>query len=224
MGRTPGLAIVLAGGDALPRRLPRALPPADLVVAADGGLAHAEPLGLTVDLVVGDLDSATPDALARAEAAGAAVEAHPRDKDATDLALALDAVLERASDGARVIVVGGHGGRLDHLLGNVGLLAADRYAPLAPTALVGPALVSIARGRRELTGRPGELVTLLAVGGTARGVTTEGLAFPLTAAELAAGSSLGVSNRFTTARARLTVADGVVVVVQPEPDPEDPWP
>ena len=66
------------------------LPDAKSVVAADGGLLRARGLGLTVDVVVGDLDSVTPEALAAAEAAGARVVRHPQAKDATDLELALD--------------------------------------------------------------------------------------------------------------------------------------
>ena len=57
------------------------------------------------------------------------MQRHPVAKDATDLELALDAAL--AMGPADVTVVGGHGGRLDHFLGNALLLAAERYAPLA---------------------------------------------------------------------------------------------
>ena len=64
-----------------------ALPPAPTVVAADGGLIRARALGLHVDVVVGDLDSVTHDALASAEQAGARVVRHPQAKDATDLEL-----------------------------------------------------------------------------------------------------------------------------------------
>ena len=66
------------------------VPSARHVVAADGGLHRARALGLDVEVVVGDLDSVTPEALAAAEAAGARVVRYPRAKDATDLELALD--------------------------------------------------------------------------------------------------------------------------------------
>ncbi len=56
-------------------------------------------------------------------------------------------------------------------------------------------------GRRELAGAPGELLSLFALGGPARGVRTEGLRWPLEAAMLEPGLSLGVSNRFLGERA-----------------------
>jgi thiamine pyrophosphokinase len=82
-------AVVVASGEGPELTLP----PAETVVAADGGLLRARALGLGVDVVVGDLDSATPEALAAAEAEGARIVRHPQAKDATDLELALDEVV-----------------------------------------------------------------------------------------------------------------------------------
>ena len=205
--------LVLAGGDPVPLPLPRPLPPIDLVIAADGGYATAGLLGVEVDLLIGDLDSVTADALEAARAAGTRIEQHPVDKDRTDLALALDAVV--AAGPAEVVLVGGHGGRLDHLLANVGLLAAPAYAPLRLTALLGEAVVTVVSDHAILEGRAGELVSLLAMHGPAHGVSTSGLRFPLERATLPVGSSLGVSNRFTGPHATVTVTDGILVAVQP---------
>ena len=217
--------VVLAGGDPVQLPLPRPLPhPIDLVVAADGGYDTATTLDVPVDVLVGDLDSVSAEGLAAARAAGTRIERHPVDKDRTDLALALDAV---TADGpAEVVLIGGHGGRLDHLLANVALLAAPAYGALRITAMLGAAVVTVLRDRRAtLHGRPGELVSLLAMHGPAHGVTTTGLRFPLTAATLPVGSSLGVSNEFTGSDASVAVTDGVLLVVQPgEPDPSDPAP
>lgn len=207
--------VVLAGGDAVQPPLPRPLDVVDLVVAADGGYGSAAVLGLTVDLLVGDLDSIEPADLAAAEAAGIRIERHPTDKDRTDLALALDAALVNGP--ARVTVVGGHGGRLDHLLANVALLASAPYAPLRITGLLGDAVVTVVRDRATVPTAPGSLLTLLAMHGPAEGVTTEGLAYPLHDAHLEPGSSLGVSNRCTGPTATVSVRAGTVVVVQPAP-------
>ena len=117
--------MVVASGEGPELTLARAT----RVVAADGGLLRARALGLDVDVVVGDLDSVTPEALAAAEAAGARVVRHPPAKDATDLELALD---EAAALGAsRVLVVASAEGRLDHLLGLLLLLSLRNGTPLS---------------------------------------------------------------------------------------------
>jgi thiamine pyrophosphokinase len=190
-----------------------AVPGAGTVVAADGGLARAAALGLDVDVVVGDLDSVAADALAAAEAAGARVVRHPVAKDATDLELALDEAV--ALGARRVLVVASAGGRLDHLAASLLLLAAERYASLEVDALVGDALVHVIRAARTLQGAPGELLTLLPLGGPARGVTTTGLEYPLADEALEPGSTRGVSNVFTEAEARVTVTAGVLLAVRP---------
>jgi thiamine pyrophosphokinase len=190
-----------------------AVPSAPTVVAADGGLDRATALGLAVDVVIGDLDSASPAALAAAEAAGARIVGHPEAKDATDLELALDEAL--ALGARRVLVVASAGGRLDHLLGSLLLLGADAYAGAELDAIVGDALVHVIRVGRTLAGETGELVTLLAVGGPASGIVTEGLEYRLSGETLEPGSSRGVSNVFAAAEARITVGSGVVLAIRP---------
>jgi len=189
------------------------LPSAGSVVAADGGLLRARELGLPVDLVVGDLDSVTPEALAAAEEAGARIVRHPPAKDATDLELALDEAL--ALGARRVLLVASASGRLDHLLGSLLLLGSERYAGLELDALVGDALVHVVRDERTLSGTAGELVSLLAVGGPALGVVTDGLEYPLRHETLEPGSSRGVSNVFTGTEARVALADGALLAVRP---------
>jgi thiamine pyrophosphokinase len=203
--------IVVAGGP--PPAATRPLPGGATVVAADGGIDHALALGLRVEVAVGDFDSVTPGGLAAAEAAGARIERHPAEKDATDLELALDAAA--ALEPRRLLVVGVAGGRLDHLLAGLLLLGAERYARVEVDAIAGPALVHVVRGARELEGKPGELVSLLPLGGDAEGVTTNGLRYPLAGETLTGGSTRGVSNEFAETRARVRVARGVVLAVRP---------
>jgi thiamine pyrophosphokinase len=206
-------ALVFAGGDAPPASVREHLAPDALSIAADSGLEHAQTLGRAVDVVVGDLDSVDPAALARATAAGATVEAHPPDKDATDLELALDAAVERGA--TAVTVVGGHGGRFDHLLANALLLGHERYAAITLDAWIDTAHVVVIRDDVTLAGAAGSLCTLLAVGGAAHGVTTHRLRYPLADATLVPGSTWGVSNVLLESTARVSVASGTVLSIQP---------
>src|SRR5882762_5122683 len=107
--------VVVAGGEPPDFPVVRRISAAAYVIAADSGIDYAAALGLRVDEAVGDFDSVTPAGLAAVEAAGAVIERHPAAKDETDLELALGAALRVGAH--RVTVVGGVGGRLDHLLG-----------------------------------------------------------------------------------------------------------
>jgi thiamine pyrophosphokinase len=184
-----------------------------ILIAADSGLGHARAAGLVVDVVVGDLDSVDPADLDAAIADGSTVERHPADKDATDLELALHAA--RARGARRVVVVGAGGGRLDHFLANALLLASPDFADLEIEARIGDATATVVRDSVEIDGRPGDLVTLLPLGGAARGIRTEGLRWALLDEDLNPGSSRGVSNELADPTARITLTDGVLLVVRP---------
>ncbi len=202
--------MIVASGDG-PRLT---LPVAPRVVAADGGLDRALSLGLTVDMVVGDLDSVTATALAEAEEGGATIVRHPQAKDESDLELALTSSV--AAGARRALVVASAEGRLDHLLASLLLLGSDLVGELELDAFVGSALVHVVRGTRTLQGRDGELLSLLAVGGPARGVVTGGLAYPLDGETLEPGSSRGISNVFVGETATVTVADGTLLAIRPD--------
>jgi thiamine pyrophosphokinase len=207
------VVVVVSGGAPPDPRAASAGPLGAPVVAADDGLENALSLGLEVTLAVGDFDSASPEAVAFAESAGTRIERHAQEKDATDLELALDAAA--AMKPARLLVLAGDGGRLDHHLSALLLLGSERYAGMQIDALVGPAWVHVVRGSRILDGTPGELVTLLAVDGAAVGVTTEGLAYPLRGETLEASSSRGVSNVFEADTARVSLERGVLLAIRP---------
>ena len=215
--------VVLANGDPMPVPLlddvAHAIDVATLSVAADGGLGHADRAGRVVDVVVGDLDSVEPSMLERARASGTEIIAHPVDKDATDLDLALDLVARRWGGEVppRVLVVGGHGGRTDHLVGNLLLIASERHRGLRITVWSGTEVVTVVRDTAHLLRHAGTVVSLLAVNGPASGVTTSGLRFPLDDATLEPGTSVGLSNELTGERAEVHVRTGALIAIQSSP-------
>lgn len=207
-------AIVLADGDAV---APAFSLDGDIVIAADGGLGLAAPLGLDVSVVVGDMDSVDPEQLAAAERDGARIERHPTDKNATDLELAIDAAL--AAGAGAITIVGGSGGRFDHWLANAMLLAGERYRDVLVRWLAPSAQLTVCDPQRPATidGNPGDVVSLIPIGSRVAGVNADGLRWPLTDATLPLGSTRGVSNEIITAPATVTVDDGTLFVVHLEP-------
>lgn len=201
-------ALIVCGGGPIRERLSDD----GFVVAADGGLGQAARLGLRVDLLVGDLDSALPEDVERFERGGGQVERHPPDKDATDLELAMQACVDRGA--TRVVVAAGVLGRLDHVLGNALVLASPRWSAVQVDAVFGAARAHVIRGMRELDGVPAELISLFALGDRALGVTTSGLRWELHDDVLEPGSGLGISNEFTTGSATIALGSGVILAVR----------
>ncbi len=169
--------------------------------------------GQSVDVVVGDFDSVQAETLRDAEAVGVEVVRHDRDKDEVDLELALDLAVERGATAG--LVLGGAGGRLDHLAGNLTLLASPRYADLALEAWMGDATVWVIRGRRSLELRVGTTVSLIPMHGSASAVVATGLRWPLDGDELLAGSSRGVSNVVTANPVEVAAGRGVLLLITP---------
>ena len=187
------------------------VPDAEYVIAADSGLDLANALGVRVDLVVGDLDSVSPSALAAAREAGIEIDEYPPTKDSTDLELSLAAAVRHGA--GRIVIVGGGGGRIDHLLATAMLLASPAWADVDVEWLVGSAHILAIRTEATFEGKRGDLLTLLAVGEPADGVTTRGLQFALVDDVLLASSTRGVSNVFVDDTALVRLNNGVILAI-----------
>lgn len=205
------VVVVLAGGDRAHPNL--VLPRAGRVLAADSGADQAASLGLDVDVVVGDLDSISPTTLADLRDAGVEVEGHHPDKDATDVDLALARAV--ALDPDRIVLVGGHGGRLDHAMATLAALAGVAAPGRRVEAWMGPAQVVVTVDTAVLEARVHEVVSLLPLGGPVDGVTTQGLRWPLDDATLPPWSTWGMSNEVAEPPAAVSVRGGVLAVVRP---------
>lgn len=204
-------AVVVAHGEVDPADAAQ-LRGADLIVAADGGTAHLERWGVAPHVVVGDLDSLSAEG--RLRLAGLTVERHPAAKEKSDTELAVDRAAAAGAD--EIVLLGALGGpRADHALANTLLLACDARLRIVR----GPLAMRVVRGgARALIDRPaGETVTLLAVGGDAAGVTTEGLRYPLRSDTLRLGSSRGVSNEVASRPAAVSVGSGALLVIEGGP-------
>jgi thiamine pyrophosphokinase len=188
---------------------------ADGVIAADGGAAALDRLGRRPDRIVGDLDSAGRELVERLTASGTRIDRHPADKEASDTELALREAIAAGAD--RVDLLGAAGGdRLDHELANLLLLADPGFAGVELRAIVGAATARAVAGGGVLSirGAVGDLVSLLPIGGDARGVTTTGLRWPLDGATLRMGGSRGLSNVVVSPDASVRLTDGVLLVVE----------
>ena len=119
-------AVIVIGGAPPPHGVVARLPADRYVIAADSGLDHALALGLSVDALIGDLDSVSDAGRRHAEHSGMAIHHYPPDKDATDTELAIELAISVGCD--PVIGVTGGGERLDHALGALLAFASPELA------------------------------------------------------------------------------------------------
>ena len=205
-------AIIFANGELPdPQGVKELLRPGDLVIAADGGTRHALAAGVIPDVVIGDLDSLSPDVQASVEAADTQIMRFSPDKDKTDLELAL---LHAAHEGATgITIVAALGGRLDQTIANVLLLALPELANIDARIVEGAQEAFLVQDETTVQGQPGDTLSLIPLGGDAEGVTAQGVEWELDDDTLRFGSARGVSNVLKSEQARVCVRRGSLLCV-----------
>ena len=207
--------LVIAAGSGFCRDMRRlSLGDAGRVICADAGVAACRRLGLSPDIVIGDLDSAPSPLIEWARGSGACILQYPVDKDQTDMELALD---EATALGSKVVVATGvTGGRIDHTLANIDvcLCYAKQGLNLAAVEEWGEIFFLAGPARAvTISGGVGDIVSLIPRCGSARAVHTSGLHYALDGEDLQYGASKGVSNYMSDSVARVRVDEGELLVV-----------
>ena len=208
----PRQALIFIGGDA-PH--PSSVSYADedaFVIAADSGWEHAIAAGRVPHILIGDMDSISPSHLADARTRDIDIIEHPTDKDHTDTELALQLATSLGYNNIHVITGGGD--RFDHVLSMVHSLVAHAEDALV-TAHVGTSFIRIATPQTmtRLDTRIGDTVSLIPLGGHAKGITTAGLNWNLTRDTLKSFASRGVSNIAISDTVSITLRTGVLAII-----------
>jgi len=205
-------AVIFANGTFTdPRQARDLLRADDLLIAVDGGTRHAWEAGVDPQLVIGDLDSLSPQEQERLRSSGTKVSSFSPHKDSTDLELAL---LRAVSEGAdEILVLAALGGRLDQTIANLLLLTLPELAGRDVRIVQGAQIAFVIRDEALIEGRPGDTVSLIPVGGDAAGVTARGLEWPLDDETLHFGPARGVSNVLKAEQAAVRVQQGLLLCV-----------
>jgi thiamine pyrophosphokinase len=205
-------AVIFANGEAADiKRLDAMLQPDDLLIAADGGLRYLLQLGKWPQVLIGDLDSVTPEEVELARQNGAAVHKYPVEKNETDLQLAIDYAIQAGS--SSIVIAAALGGRLDQTLGNIFLLTRPDLHEIDIRLDDGREEVFIIHNQVEITGQPGDTVSLLPYGEPVLSVKTENLQYPLYFETLFADHTRGISNVMETNIARVSISKGILICI-----------
>ncbi len=183
----------------------------DYVICADGGTRHAWALRLKPNLIVGDMDSAKKEQLQKYKDDGVEIELFPRDKNETDLELAIHRAVELYPK--QIIIIAALGGRLDQTLANIALLTDLRLSALDVRLDDGVEEILLCREQTQIQGRSGDTVSLIPWRGAVSEVQTKNLKWELHKETLQPDKTRGISNEMTDDTASISIGSGLLLVV-----------
>jgi len=181
----------------------------DFIMAADGGLKHIDNLHLHPHLVIGDMDSISPDRL-KALHDTTEIVRYPQQKDETDLELAVQAAIGR--NFREIMIVAATGGRLDQTLANLSLLL---HVPSGVSLWLedGDEEIQVCKTKVVIRGQSGDIVSLIPWRTPVKGVSTTGLKYRLNGETLFADKTRGISNVLKNRRAVIQVTSGNLLCI-----------
>lgn len=181
------------------------------VIAADGGARHARRLGLIPDLVLGDFDTLTAEELADLQHNGVKTERYPVDKDYSDTHLGLLKAVELGCND--ILIIAALGGRLDHTLANIMLLALPQADQARIRIMDENQEILLIRKEAVLEGEKGTKVSLLPLCEKVTGIFTSGLEYLVPQNTFIMGIPNGISNVMTGSKARIQIESGLLLAI-----------
>jgi thiamine pyrophosphokinase len=185
------------------------------LICADSGAEAALAWGLQPDLIIGDMDSISLETLSYFRSqSGIEILIASAEKDETDLELAIYAALKRGAK--QITIIGGLGGRFDHTLGNLYLLAMPQLQNVLTMMVSENENITLLRGGNgsyTLHGKKGDTVSLLPFNGDAEGINLTNFYYPLKNETLFFGPGRGISNVLTKNIGEIDFKKGLLLVV-----------
>lgn len=202
-------AFIYTGGEVFPDNITEHPKGDDICIAADSGFHNAKKCGDRVDILVGDLDSIGSYKLDKKTE----LLQVPAEKDVTDTQLAVETAIQRGA--TELVIIGGFGGRADHMLSNLAILEDLSARGIHAVMLDGQNRARFMRSTSTLIPRSGyKYVSLIAVDPVVKGVSIEGCKYPLKKAKLTRPFQYAVSNEIVGNCALISIRRGAVYVIE----------
>lgn len=184
----------------------------DFIICADGSINFVWRLGLKVQMLVGDMDSADQNILAEFVEAGGQIKRFPAEKNESDLELAIIEAIKMCPE--KIVIFGALGKRLDHLFANLVLLDLPLRAGIESLILEENYEILLTDQDIEIKGDPESQLSIFPLDGPVRILKTEGLKYSLHNESLYVGAARGLSNQFTGDKAKITIESGKLLVIK----------
>ena len=208
MGTLKDRCVIIGGGDCTAEILKNNIMSDDYIICADGGYDIAVQANLVPDLLIGDFDSikCVPDNVSKITL--------PVEKDVTDSVAAYNEGLKLGFKS--FVLFGGTGGRFEHTLANVSLMAmaskSGYYFEIVDNKHI---FRSITNSSIIINRKENQQVSVFAYGNKAFGVTEKGFHYSLNNDILDPfDGALGTSNDILDDYGEIIVKDGTLIIIE----------
>lgn len=205
-------ALIISGGKPPSKELIyEELKSSSLLLAVDSGANALYNLGIAPDLILGDFDSINKEVLEYYKAKDADIVKYPPEKDLTDSEIAINVLIERNYH--EIVLLGCTGSRMDHFLGNLGLLKKCLLCNVKATIKDDNNSIFITDRPLTLQGKPKQIISFQAFGDEVSNFTIKNAKYPLNNYSLKIGDPLTVSNEFIEGPMTIEFEKGYVLVI-----------
>lgn len=183
----------------------------DIVIAADGGYKYLQRAGIKPDIVIGDFDS-----LGKAPEGEKIIRLKP-EKDVTDTYAAVSEGIKCGY--SRFNIYGASGGRIEHTLANIQLIASLAEKNMQASIFDGSTVITAVTAKTSrFDSAYNGYISIFAHSDKCTGVCLRGLKYPLENAELSNLFPLGVSNEFLGVESEIVIGNGTAIIVYSLPE------
>lgn len=183
----------------------------DIVIAADGGYKYLQQAGIKPDIVIGDFDS-----LVKAPEGEKIIRLKP-EKDVTDTYAAVSEGIKCGY--SRFNIYGASGGRIEHTLANIQLIASLAEKNMQASIFDGSTVITAVTAKTlRFDSAYNGYISIFAHSDKCTGVCLRGLKYPLENAELSNLFPLGVSNEFLGVESKIVIGNGTAIIVYSLPE------
>ena len=204
--------IVVSNGSFNIKTLEKIRNASDFIICADGGANHLYMSDVLPDMIVGDLDSLTEDALAYYKKSDVLFHKFPSRKDNTDTELAVDFAIDRGA--TEIVLLGSTGTRLDHTIANVMILIKLLKMGIKAKVVDEHNEIYIMDSKIEIEKEEGTFVSFLPIFTECIGVTMKGFKYSTDNLDFALGSTMGISNEVESEKGIIEIRDGISLVIK----------
>lgn len=183
----------------------------DLIICADSGANCLYRYNIIPDYLIGDFDSIDEQILKFFVEKQVIIERYPKEKDSTDTEIAFKKAVSLGA--SEIIFLGCTGGRIDHTLGNLGLLKKCLDLKIDAYLVDDQNIIFINDKPLVISGTAGESFSIQAFGGAVKNLNIKNAKYELSNYDLYFGDPLTVSNEFIGKNVSIEFDNGIILIL-----------